>query len=92
MKERADKQAPNESLVDNEQATAELAVVLPILPLVIIRFSVVPRVRKIAVSMVSQMRAAIKLEWKLASDWWINQDDPQPFGQTAYGVNRLVLQ
>ena len=42
--------------------------------------------------MVLQMRAAIKLEWKPPSDWRINERDPQPFGQTAHGVNRLVLQ
>jgi hypothetical protein len=45
-----------------------------------------------AVSMMLQMRAAIELERKPYSERWINQRYPQPFGYTAHGVNRLVLQ
>ena len=54
--ERADKQAAQECLVDDEKPSPQIAIFLPVLLLVIVRFGILPGIGEVAVAMVLRMR------------------------------------
>src|SRR6202042_867632 len=84
----ADKQAAQECLVDDEKPPPQIAVFLPVLFLVIVRFRILPRVGEMTIAMVQRVRSAIELERKPDTDRRPDQRATQPFRQTPHAVNR----
>src|SRR3984957_15377967 len=90
--ERANEEAAQECLIDDEEPSRQVAVVLPILLLTIVRFRIFPRIGEMVVAMVPRMRPAIQLEREPDAKRWPDERATQPARYAPQAMNRFVLQ